>query len=439
MARFLASVSRDIPWHVTAFHKDYRMTDPDATSPRTLIRAAEIGTAEGLRFIYAGNLPGQVGPWENTRCPGCGESLIERYGYLIRSYRLTGDGCCPQCRTQLPGIWPGNPEAVRTGNDRAAYARRMPRPVAPGGDSPPAARTVYSLPLVDRTRSASPDTGGYRSMAIATPTATGPRPARSPRPELTAQQQHDLVGAARAIVRGLVLGQPATRADALAELAEQLVAGAFISLKRGKHLRTCCGMLGQPIPLFVALQESATRTVWEDVRFPPLSPSELDHVNMEVWLLHSPEPVQATGDQRAEAVIVGKHGIQVVRGGQHGLFLPSVALEHQWDSRRFLDQVCLKAGLQASAWHDDATALFVFEGEVLRGPLADDSASPAQPDAPRRGVPVRRPPRLCELLLRQHRRDPRWSDAESLLPGRSGRQRQRRDPDLAAARRRRHP
>src|SRR5205814_5586825 len=56
-ARFLASVSPDIPWHVTAFHQDYKMTEPDATPAETLMRAAEIGTAEGLRFVYAGNLP----------------------------------------------------------------------------------------------------------------------------------------------------------------------------------------------------------------------------------------------------------------------------------------------------------------------------------------------------------------------------------------------
>ncbi len=74
-ARFLASVSRDIPWHVTAFHKDYRMTDPEDTPAATLIRAAEIGTEEGLRFVYAGNLPGRRGtmgehPLPFMRCDG---------------------------------------------------------------------------------------------------------------------------------------------------------------------------------------------------------------------------------------------------------------------------------------------------------------------------------------------------------------------------------
>ena len=62
IARFLVSISPDIPWHVTAFHQDYKMTDPDNTDARTLLRAAEIGVAEGLRFVYAGNLPGPPRP-----------------------------------------------------------------------------------------------------------------------------------------------------------------------------------------------------------------------------------------------------------------------------------------------------------------------------------------------------------------------------------------
>jgi pyruvate formate lyase activating enzyme len=105
VARFLASVSRNIPWHVTAFHPDYKMTDPPHTPVRTLIRAAELGAEEGLRFIYAGNLPGQVGDWENTRCPGCQTTLIERTGYWVRSYGITAHGTCPQCQTLIPGIW----------------------------------------------------------------------------------------------------------------------------------------------------------------------------------------------------------------------------------------------------------------------------------------------------------------------------------------------
>jgi pyruvate formate lyase activating enzyme len=104
IARFLVSVSPDIPWHVTAFHKDYKMTGPDNTSVATLLRAAEIGAAEGLRFVYAGNLPGQVGRWENTYCPGCGELLIERYGFRVLRNRVA-EGHCPKCTRPIPGFW----------------------------------------------------------------------------------------------------------------------------------------------------------------------------------------------------------------------------------------------------------------------------------------------------------------------------------------------
>jgi pyruvate formate lyase activating enzyme len=104
IARFLVSVSADIPWHVTAFHKDYKMTGPDNTSVATLLRAAEIGRREGLRFVYAGNIPGGVGKWENTYCPGCGALLIERYGFRVLANRVAS-GTCPDCSRAIPGFW----------------------------------------------------------------------------------------------------------------------------------------------------------------------------------------------------------------------------------------------------------------------------------------------------------------------------------------------
>jgi pyruvate formate lyase activating enzyme len=104
IARFLVSVSPDVPWHVTAFHKDYKMTGPENTGVRTLLRAAEIGAREGLHFVYAGNLPGKVGRWENTWCPGCEALLIERHGFRVRQNRLRA-GQCPECRRAIPGYW----------------------------------------------------------------------------------------------------------------------------------------------------------------------------------------------------------------------------------------------------------------------------------------------------------------------------------------------
>ena len=105
LTEFVASVSVDIPWHVTAFHQDYKMTSPEDTRPEDLLRAAEIGRSSGLRYIYCGNLPGRVGEFENTRCHHCGETLIRRFGYWIEEYRLTAEGACPACHTQIPGRW----------------------------------------------------------------------------------------------------------------------------------------------------------------------------------------------------------------------------------------------------------------------------------------------------------------------------------------------
>ncbi|MFV1859076.1 MAG: AmmeMemoRadiSam system radical SAM enzyme [Anaerolineales bacterium] len=127
-ARFIASISPDIPWHVTAFHQDYKMTDPDNTSVRTLIRAVEIGLEAGLHFVYAGNLPGRVETYENTYCPTCRTCLIERAGYVILAYHLTDTGSCPTCGSQIPGVWPINASTVRKGTAEDLYLRR-PRPV----------------------------------------------------------------------------------------------------------------------------------------------------------------------------------------------------------------------------------------------------------------------------------------------------------------------
>ncbi|HKT67984.1 MAG TPA: AmmeMemoRadiSam system radical SAM enzyme [Terriglobales bacterium] len=114
LTEFLASVSPYLPWHVTAFHQDYKMADPRNTTAEDLLRAAEIGKSAGLRYIYAGNLPGGVGDLENTHCHNCGKLLVERYGYLIRGYHITAQGSCPECGIAVPGRWQSQFDRQRT-------------------------------------------------------------------------------------------------------------------------------------------------------------------------------------------------------------------------------------------------------------------------------------------------------------------------------------
>jgi len=103
LTEFVASVSPDIPWHVTAFHGDYKMDETPDTTPDMLMQASDIGREAGLKFVYAGNLPGRVGHLEDTRCAACGDTLVARTGYRIRDYRVTPNGCCPSCGTPVPG------------------------------------------------------------------------------------------------------------------------------------------------------------------------------------------------------------------------------------------------------------------------------------------------------------------------------------------------
>jgi pyruvate formate lyase activating enzyme len=114
-ARYMVSVSPNIPWHVTAFHPDYKMTDPPLTSVKTLLRAAEIGQEAGLRYVYAGNIPGRTGEYEHTFCPNCRTPLVERYSYVIQSYKLTAQGTCPKCAAPIAGIWSDQPGQVHLG------------------------------------------------------------------------------------------------------------------------------------------------------------------------------------------------------------------------------------------------------------------------------------------------------------------------------------
>lgn len=105
LCRFLASVSPDLPWHATAFHPDYRMTDRGATTARMLERAAGIGREAGLRFVYCGNRPGRVAGGEDTRCPSCSRTLVRRTGFRVEEDLLGGGGGRCPCGTAIPGIW----------------------------------------------------------------------------------------------------------------------------------------------------------------------------------------------------------------------------------------------------------------------------------------------------------------------------------------------
>jgi pyruvate formate lyase activating enzyme len=138
LTQFIAGVSPDIPWHVTAFHSDYRMMDRDDTATQQLLTAVAIARDNGLRYVYAGNRPGQVGELENTRCAGCGTTLVERRGYVVKANRVTERNTCPSCAMKVPGMW-GSPSS------EGGHG------VRPTGAALPFWRTARNLLQPDRT------------------------------------------------------------------------------------------------------------------------------------------------------------------------------------------------------------------------------------------------------------------------------------------------
>lgn len=105
LASWLAEVSRDLPWHVSAYHPDYLMSDAAGPTPAASVaRACEIGLARGLHYVYAGNVRGS-GATEDTRCPGCQTALVARRGFAVLHAHVTETGECPRCRRRIAGIW----------------------------------------------------------------------------------------------------------------------------------------------------------------------------------------------------------------------------------------------------------------------------------------------------------------------------------------------
>lgn len=101
IARFLASVSPDIPWHVSRFHPDYKYTDSRPTPVETLKKAYRLGQQAGLRYVYIGNVWGES---EDTHCPHCQELLLRRSGFFVEENRVVG-GKCPRCGTPIAGVF----------------------------------------------------------------------------------------------------------------------------------------------------------------------------------------------------------------------------------------------------------------------------------------------------------------------------------------------
>lgn len=102
LARFLAALDPNIPWHISRFHPTYRLNSISPTPPESIRRARDIGYEAGLTYVYTGNIPGDDG--EKTFCHECGVLLIDRFGFNVLKNIIKEDRC-PECGSEIPGIW----------------------------------------------------------------------------------------------------------------------------------------------------------------------------------------------------------------------------------------------------------------------------------------------------------------------------------------------
>jgi AmmeMemoRadiSam system protein A len=137
-------------------------------------------------------------------------------------------------------------------------------------------------------------------------------------------------------------------------------AGAFVSLhKRGK-LRGCIGRFEAEGPLFETVDTMARAASINDFRFSRVTPDEVNDIDIEISVL---SPLRRIDD--VSEIEVGRHGLYIIRGSSRGTLLPQVASERGWDTDMFLEQTCVKAGLDRDAWKDEGTEIYTYEALVF--------------------------------------------------------------------------
>jgi len=161
--------------------------------------------------------------------------------------------------------------------------------------------------------------------------------------------------------------------DFPAEEFLQQPAGAFVTLHRRGRLRGCVGQLPGRDALAAVVAHCARAAALDDSRFDPVTSTELSEIDIEVSVL------SALQDVTLEAIEPGKHGLLVSRGMQRGVLLPQVATQFKWQAQRFLEETCVKAGLQRDAWKDSATRVQAFTAEVFSEAAFPSPPQSAQP------------------------------------------------------------
>ena len=177
---------------------------------------------------------------------------------------------------------------------------------------------------------------------------------------LNESQRKKLFKIARKAIENYVkTGQKIELSETDKELLEEK--GAFVTIHKGENLRGCIGNIIGHGPLYLTVRDMAIAAAADDPRFSPLSPDELDEIDIEISVLSKPRRITDVGE-----IQLGTHGVIIKKGFRSGVFLPQVATETGWSKEEFLSNLCAhKAGLSAEAWKDEDTEIYIFSAEVF--------------------------------------------------------------------------
>lgn len=176
---------------------------------------------------------------------------------------------------------------------------------------------------------------------------------------LNSTERAILLKIARAAIESSVLGRPIPQIEAESPGLSQC-SGAFVSIHMNGRLRGCIGSFASPNPLYKTVFEMAVAAATQDPRFQPLKEDELGSTKLEISVLSPLREIKEISE-----IEIGRHGLFLVKGQKRGVLLPQVAIENDLDAKEFIEQTCLKAGLDPDEWRQGAQ-ISIFEAEIIK-------------------------------------------------------------------------
>lgn len=177
---------------------------------------------------------------------------------------------------------------------------------------------------------------------------------------LPLESQRKLMELSRQALEEIVLGIKREREPVNDPYLQSREYGAFVSLHKRQELRGCIGNCAPKTPLFETVTEMTEAAASRDPRVNPVSKKELGEIQIDITVLSA---LEAISDPLT--LEIGKHGLYVALGGKRGVLLPQVATQYGWDMKTFLEQTCVKAGLQKHAWKESDVRVSGFTALII--------------------------------------------------------------------------